>query len=124
MSLLHNECFPKKPWISKDFEELQKSGAEIIASENAFIVWRVALDEAEIITIGVRPKERRGGIATALLNLMEQELRKKGVKKIFLEVSKENTAALRLYEENKFAVIGTRPKYYDGVDAITMRKIL
>ncbi|MBR5566546.1 MAG: GNAT family N-acetyltransferase, partial [Alphaproteobacteria bacterium] len=67
---LHQTCFPHKPWGADDFADLQKSGCEIIASQNGFIVWRATLDEAEIITIGVHPDARRSGIAAAMLGIM------------------------------------------------------
>ena len=124
LSKLHSECFPTKPWTEKDFLELKKSGAQIVMSDNSFIVWRIAADEAEIITIGVHPSSRRVGTATALLSLVENELRKQNIKKIFLEVSIDNIAAAKLYEKNGFIKIGTRPKYYDGIDGIIMQKDL
>jgi ribosomal protein S18 acetylase RimI-like enzyme len=37
---------------------------------------------------------------------------------------KDNTPARRLYESNGFEQIGVRPKYYDGIDAILMKKDL
>lgn len=119
---LHKQCFPHKPWTAADFADLKKSGCEIIASQNGFIVYRQTLDEAELITIGVAPDARRGGIAAAMLGIMEGELKKSGVKSIFLEVAQDNTPARNLYEQNGFKEIGVRPKYYDGVDAIMMRK--
>jgi len=119
---LHKQCFPHKPWTAADFADLKKSGCEIIASQNGFIVYRQTLDEAEIITIGVAPDARRGGIAAAMLGIMEGELKKNGVKSIFLEVAQDNTPARNLYKQNGFKEIGVRPKYYDGVDAIMMRK--
>ncbi|MBR2511230.1 MAG: GNAT family N-acetyltransferase [Alphaproteobacteria bacterium] len=68
---LHAKCFPEKPWSSRDFEDLKKSGCEIIASQNGFIVYRKTLDEAEIITIGVHPDARRTGIASAMLGIID-----------------------------------------------------
>lgn len=119
---LHKQCFPHKPWAAADFADLKKSGCEIIASQNGFIVWRATLDEAEIITIGVAPDARRGGIAAAMLGIVENELKKNGVKSIFLEVAQDNTPARMLYEQNGYKQVGVRPKYYDGVDAIMMKK--
>jgi len=116
---LHKLCFPNKPWNAEEFESLQRSGAKIIASENGFIVWRCAADECEIITIGVHPDFRGVGIADALLQLMEKEI---SVKKIFLEVAENNTAARKLYERNGYKQIAIRPKYYAGIDAIIMVK--
>ncbi|MDE6570813.1 MAG: GNAT family N-acetyltransferase [Alphaproteobacteria bacterium] len=117
---LHAQCFPHRPWGANDFADLKKSGCDIIASQNGFIVYRVVADEAEIITIGVAPNARRGGIAAAMLGIVAGELKKRGVKKIFLEVAENNTAARQLYAANGYTQIGVRPKYYDGVDAILM----
>ena len=119
---LHKLCFPHKPWGANDFTELKKSGCEIVASDNGFIVWRTVLDTAEIITIGVHPDARGAGIAIAMLGIMENEVKKAGVKKILLDVSAENVAALGRYKKCGFIENGRRPKYYDGVDAILMEK--
>ena len=121
---LHQKCFPHKPWNANDFADLKNSGCEIIASQNGFIVWRATLDEAELITIGVAPDARRTGIAAAMMGIMEGELKKSGVKSVFLEVAENNTPARRLYEQNGYIQIGVRPKYYDGIDAIMMKKDL
>lgn len=119
---LHAKCFPHKPWAATDFADLKKSGCDIIASQNGFIVYRVVADETEIITIGVAPDARRGGIAAAMLAIAENDASKRGAKKIFLEVAENNAAARALYEKNGYHTVGTRPKYYDGVDAIIMEK--
>ena len=121
---LHKQCFPDKPWSESDFMELKKSGCEIVASDNGFIVWRVVADQAEIITIGVAPDARRSGIAESMILLMEQELKKQSIVNIFLEVSEVNYPAKKLYEKLGFTVVGKRPKYYDGIDAIIMSKAL
>lgn len=119
---LHKLCFPNKPWSASDFADLKKSGCEIIVSQNSFAVWRNVADEAEIITIGVAPDARRNGIASAMLTIIEKNIKNQGVKKIFLEVASNNIAGKKLYENNGYKVVGTRPKYYDGVDAILMAK--
>ena len=121
---LHKKCFPNRPWSADDFRDLKQSGCEIIMSENGFIVYRVAVDEAEIITIGVAPDFRRSGIASAMIGIIEKNLKSQGVKKIFLEVASNNIAAQKLYENMGFWTVGLRPKYYDGVDAILMSKDL
>ena len=124
LSNLHKLCFPHKPWTPDDFSGLKKSGCEIIMSQNGFIVYRVVADESEIITIGVNPENRRQGIAAAMLGIAEQDAKKNGAKKMFLEVAADNTPAQKLYENNGYVVVGSRPKYYDGVDAILMSKDL
>lgn len=119
---LHKKCFPNKPWSADDFRDLKQSGCEIIMSENGFIVYRIAVDEAEIITIGVNPEMRRNGIASAMIGIIEKTMKSQSVKKIFLEVASNNIPAQKLYENLGFKVVGLRPKYYDGVDAILMSK--
>ena len=124
LSNLHKKCFPNHPWSADDFRDLKKSGCEIIMSENGFIVYRTVADEAEIITIGVNPEMRRNGIASAMIGIIEKTIKNQGVKKIFLEVSANNIPAQKLYENLGFLVVGNRPKYYDGIDAILMSKNL
>ena len=119
---LHKKCFPTKPWSADDFRELKQSGCEIIMSENGFIVYRIVVDESEIITVGVNPEKRRLGIASAMIGIIEKTIKSQGVKKIFLEVASTNESAQKLYENCGFKVVGLRPKYYDGVDAILMSK--
>ena len=121
---LHKLCFPHRPWSADEFRDLKQSGCEVVASKNGFIVWRTVCDESEIITIGVHPDARGAGIAIAMLGLMEHEIKKAGANKIFLEVSAENTPAINLYKKCGFTQNGRRPKYYDGVDAILMKKTL
>lgn len=119
---LHAQCFPHRPWSAADFADLKKSGCDIVASDNGFIVWRVVADEAELISIGVAPSARQTGIASAMLAIMISDAAKNGAKKIFLEVAENNTPARTLYEHNGFTVVGCRPKYYDGVDALIMER--
>lgn len=121
---LHALCFPNKPWPVEEFSSLKRGGAEIIASDNGFIVWRAAAGEAEIITIGVHPDARRTGVADAMLTIAEQEIKKNGAAKIFLEVAADNRPARALYEKRGYRQVGARPKYYDGIDAVVMEKIL
>lgn len=124
LSDLHKKCFPNRPWSSDDFRDLKKSGCEIIMSENSFIVYRTIIDEAEIITIGVDPKMRNQGIASALLAIIEKTLSNQCVKKIFLEVASNNIPGQNLYKKHGFKTVGIRPKYYNGIDAILMEKDL
>ena len=121
---LHKKCFPSKPWSADDFHDLKQSGCEIIMSQNGFIVYRIVLDEAEIITIGVNPEMRRQGIASAMIGITEKNIKNQGVKKLFLEVASNNVPGQKLYENCGFKQVGLRPKYYDGIDAILMSKDL
>ncbi len=122
---LYALCFPdkKQKWTANDFSDLKKSGCEIIASQNSFVVWRNIGDETEILSIGVVPAARRSGTASALLQIIEQDIKQLGVKTIFLEVDESNIPAIELYKKTGFFNVGRRPHYYDnGHDAIIMKK--
>lgn len=121
---LHAACFPHRPWAADEFADLKKSGCDIIASENGFIVYRVVADTAEIITIGVAPSARRGGIASAMLEIAARDAASRGATRMLLDVADNNTAARAMYERAGFIVDGVRPKYYDGIDAILMSRKL
>ncbi len=122
---LYAKCFPdrKQKWTADDFAKTKQSGAEIIASQNAFVVYRCVADECEIILLGVAPEIRRTGTASSLMTIIEKEIKSQGVNTIFLEVSSTNTPAIELYKKLGFLPVGSRPKYYeDGADAIVMKK--
>lgn len=121
---LHKQCFPNRPWTANDFAELKKSGCDVIAGQNGFIVYRVVADESEIISLGTLPAMRRTGIGGALVQIAAADAKKRGAKKMFLEVARDNTPAINMYHKFGFVDIGVRPKYYDGIDAIMMAKEL
>ena len=125
LTKLYAKCFPdkKRKWDEQDFADLKKSGCEIITSQNSFIVWRCIGDEAEIISIGVAPVARRTGTASALMQIIEQDVKQMGAKTIFLEVDEANIPAIGLYKKFNFENVGVRPHYYEnGHNAIIMKK--
>ena len=82
-----------------------------------------------IETIDVDPVYRRQGIGQKLLHAAEQKLKQQGIRKIRLEVSQGNVAAIRLYEKEGFKTIALLQNYYnfdhDGSrDAYRMTKKL
>lgn len=122
---LYAVCFPDKniKWRANDFQDLKKSGCDIILSQNSFVVWRRIDTEAEIISIGVAPAARRTGTATALMQIVENDVKQCGGNTIFLEVDDSNTPAIELYKKCGFTNAGVRPHYYEnGHDAIVMKK--
>lgn len=122
---LYALCFPDRQhkWTANDFADLKKSGCDIIASQNSFIVWRRIDTEVEIISIGVAPTARRTGTASALMQIVEQDVKQCGANTIFLEVDEFNTPAIELYQKCGFLNAGIRPHYYEnGHNAIIMKK--
>lgn len=77
-----------------------------------FILSRLAADEAEVLTIAVKPKKRGQGIAAKLMNANMERLRIAGAKSWFLEVEAQNVAALALYKRFGFEQVGERKSYY------------
>ena len=82
-------------------------------------------DQADIQTIYVQKEYRHQGIATDLLLDSLDYLRVQHIHEVFLEVSVNNIAAIRLYTKLDFKNIGIRRQYYKtGDDAIIMKKEL
>lgn len=91
----------------------------------AWAGYRVLLDEAELITLGVRPEHRREGLASRLLAAVETNCARSGVCHIFLEVAEQNDVARACYRAQGYHDVGRRKDYYrPGEDAILMRKAL
>jgi [ribosomal protein S18]-alanine N-acetyltransferase len=87
-----------------------------------FALGRVQADQAEILTIAVRPGARGQGIGRALLNALLAEAAKRGAMDLFLEVAEPNMAARALYAGAGAKEVGHRRRYYaDGADALVLR---
>lgn len=127
---LHARCFDRA-WSFKDFRRFAGAGGHcslVALRENelaGFIVVRIADCEADILTLGVDPNQRRHGIASAFLNQILDELALRGVRSLFLEVGIDNHAACKLYERIGFRPVGERTAYYHTKegrqDALIMR---
>ncbi len=94
-----------------------------------FGLYRVAADEAELLTLAVLPDARRAGCGARLLAACAAGARRRGAVRMFLEVSEANVAARALYGAAGFADAGRRKGYYrraDGsrADAIVLVKPL
>jgi ribosomal-protein-alanine N-acetyltransferase len=81
-----------------------------------FILCQVTADEAEIMTLCVRPTYRRQGIGEQLVRHVLTQLPPSTA--LHLEVAADNNAARRLYERCGFAITRTRPAYYKREDGL------
>jgi ribosomal-protein-alanine N-acetyltransferase len=118
---LHAQAFPHEPWDEASFATMlaQPGMLGFLDERGGFLLLRIVLDEAEIITIGVIP--RRQGIATALMMQGIAAARAAGVAKIHLEVAEDNSSARALYARLGFTLTGRRKAYYaTGADALTL----
>ena len=79
---------------------------------DGFILLRVVADEAEILTLAVRPAARRRGVGARLVQEGGRLVAVRGATRLFLEVAADNDAALSLYRRAGFADAGRRPAYY------------
>lgn len=82
--------------------------------------------EGYIPTLGVLSAYRRHGLGSRLLTALLADARGRGVESVVLEVRQRNIAARGLYERHGFAVIGTRPGYYQEPpdDGLVMKRVM
>ena len=120
MLKIHNENFLDIKNI-KDFDAFYKNSRYNIYEEyfeNIFAAYLITydnIDSLDIFEIAVDKNFRKKGLASKLLNRINDE------RKILLEVSEKNKVAINLYKKNGFKMISRRKNYYlDGSDAIVM----
>jgi [ribosomal protein S18]-alanine N-acetyltransferase len=122
----------ERAWTRQDIAELVASpgvsGAFLLSDgkEIGFALWRVAVDEAELLTIAVEAGHRRRGVGRALLEAVIDGAREVGATTLFLEVGADNPAACSLYGQKDFRTVGRRTGYYrrgdrPAADALVMR---
>jgi [ribosomal protein S18]-alanine N-acetyltransferase len=82
-------------------------------------------DVSELQRIAVASTSRRSGVASALLERVEQEARVRFSERLLLEVRQDNVAACAFYAARGFREIDRRPRYYaDGTTAVVLAKEL
>jgi [ribosomal protein S18]-alanine N-acetyltransferase len=121
LAALHAQAFPDEPWSAESFDTLlaQPGVVGFLDERGGFLVLRLVLDEAEILTLGVIRK--RDGIATHLLKEAIERLRRRDIAILHLEVAAPNLPARALYEKAGFTQSGLRRRYYaDASDALTL----
>ena len=74
-----------------------------------FVIFYQVKDEIEIIQICVIKSYQRKNYGSSIINKIKNI---NGIRKIFLEVSVENTKAVNFYLKNGFKKIGIRKAYY------------
>jgi ribosomal-protein-alanine N-acetyltransferase len=119
------------PWSGRDLSECVRSGVPFLVAVQSgvvigYVIAQHALDEAEILNLGVEPARQRQGVGRALIQGMLAQLRAAGVATVFLEVRESNVAARRLYGALGFAHVGRRRGYYrlPPEDAVVLRAVI
>lgn len=117
LEALHAACFDDG-WSAGDFVRLLDTPGSfaliaMAGSEPAGLAFcRVAVDECELLTIGVMPEFRRRHLGLLLLNATFTMARGCGAVRYFLDVAEDNLAACALYYSVGFTRVGRRPNYY------------
>ena len=116
-------------WPAEEFaRELSDPQTRIWLGETAagacvgYVHVRLIVDEAELLNIAVLPEARRAGAAVALLRHAQTACEEAGARRMYLEVRRDNAAALALYARLGWQQVGIRKGYYseDGADALVL----
>lgn len=131
---LERELFPgDDPWREPAFAAELAAGAyyraartpdgELVGYAGLAVIAPPPRAEAEVHTIGVDQRFQRRGIGRRLLRDLLARADELGAT-TFLEVRTDNAAAIALYAEEGFEIVGVRRRYYrpSGADAYTMRR--
>lgn len=112
LAALHASAFPA-PWDAAAFADLlSQAGVFAETLDDGFILIRVVADEAEILTLAVRPEARRRGLGARLVETGAARAAALGAARLFLEAAEDNAAARALYAAAGFAETGRRRGYY------------
>ena len=122
--------------IEKDAFEYSTSIEEFknYYNDDTIIIWKISTikiigfvsfyhvkDEIEILQIVIIKSHQRKNYGSLIINKIKKL---KNLKKIFLEVSVENSQATNFYFQNGFKKIGIRKGYYKGynnrIDALRL----
>lgn len=124
---IHGQAFART-WSGEDFATLlAQRGTFALAVRRqsffgtrrliAFVLVRIAADEAEILTIAVARDVRGKGYGRKLMEEALRRLYRDRIATCFLEVNRSNAAAVRLYRSLGFVVAGERQGYYSEAAA-------
>jgi ribosomal-protein-alanine N-acetyltransferase len=133
---LHRRCFSMPPpWSEADFAGfladpqcrlIMRGDGSVI---QAFALFRIVLDEAELLTLATQPEARRKGLARAVLQEGLALAYAAGARICYLEVAEGNLPAIALYTGAGFVRAGLRRGYYHApgrppMDALVFRAVL
>lgn len=134
---LEKDCFPTEAFNRRLIKNLlintksfiikaTEPTGEIIGNIIGIIKKENSTSLGRIFSLCVLDDHRKNGIATSLVQHLEEEFYIRGIKKIRLEVSTHNNIARIFYERQGYQATTTifRDYYHDGTAAMVMRKDL
>ena len=131
---IEEQCFDQEAFTKRQIAYLltdYNTIALVAKADSDIAGFVIAQEEIEnnilyghIITINVAPTYRRKGIATKLLEEIEDIFKQKGITECHLEVREDNKAALKLYQNSGYQKIGRLEKYYGKTHGLYLTKTL
>ena len=122
------------PWSRGNFVDTLAAGhiAEVLEDRDAgllgYFVAMTGVDELHLLNITVAPEWQGRGHGSALLDVLVEQGRERGLSALWLEVRQSNHRARALYARRGFAEVGLRRGYYPAAgareDAVVMRLAL
>jgi len=114
LAATHKAAFTAdRPWSEAEIAALLADPAVIFCGDaSAFVIGRVTLDEAEVLTVATHPHARRRGLARGCLASFHAQALRMGAERAFIEVADDNSAACALYHGMGYAQVGLRKDYY------------
>lgn len=117
---VHAACF-NDAWNAATLEKiLAMPGAFGVVARLAprgpavgFAIARIAVDECELLSIGVDPANRHCGVGRGLFEATLAHAATAAARSLFLEVAEDNDIALQLYAGYGMVAVGRRPNYYE-----------
>ncbi|WP_428151224.1 ribosomal protein S18-alanine N-acetyltransferase [Brevundimonas sp.] len=121
---LHAKAFDT-PWSASAFADLlDQAGVALEGGSDGFILIRTVADEAEILTLAVRPSARKQGLGARLVRAATDRAAASGATRMFLEVAEDNVPARALYGALGFEAAGRRPRYYPRTEGPAVDALL
>ena len=119
-------------WSRESYIELaEENQSQLLVIETngelrGFLVGRCVGDQAEVLNLAVKQKQRRKGQGSVLMAAALEDFASRGATSVYLEVRESNTSAIAFYERHGFAKSGKRNDYYRQPDepAVIMIKKL
>lgn len=128
---LEQQLFPSDCWSVEQFwQEIAQPtrhyvvalvGDQVVGYAGAF----VNPPDADVQTVAVARDQQGSGIGRLLVQELLSEMSHRGARHAFLEVRRDNAAAIGLYERLGFTRMSERLRYYpDGGDAVIMQRTI
>ena len=126
---LENALFPEDAWRQNTLlgELSEPSRHYVVAETDGEIIGYAGLrcvpPQGDVQTMAVARDHWGRGVGRTLLTELLDEATRRGSTHVFLEVRDDNPRAQKLYTDFGFEQVGVRRGYYNGADAIVMRRV-